>query len=182
MASSDVEVKINPRIEKMLRDAFSEDMGIKIGLVGKPQSGSGSSSGGDSKKTRDKDGNIIYDDSVDLAYIASIHEWGYEDENISIPQRSFLRSTYEENEKKIEKNLAIAIKKQTNNNIFNGEEALKELGVWVVGRVKDKFTNNDWPALKDPTRGGRNKEGTATPLVDTLQLRASIDYELVKVK
>ena len=180
MASSEVKLRSNPQIEKLLSSILSEERAIKVGLVGKPEIGA--ATGSDAKMSKDEEGEYNFNDDVDLAYIASIHEWGYEGENITIPQRSFLRSTFEEEKERVGKNLAIAIRKQAKENKYDPELALHKVGVWMVGKVKKKFTNNDWPALKDPTRGGKNFEGTATPLVDTGQLRASIDYELVKVK
>ena len=173
---SKVMLKTNASLEKLLPEIFKQEMAVKIGLVGKPEIGS--VTGGDAKESKDKDGNIITDTDVDLAYIALVHEFG--SEKASIPQRSFLRSTYEEKKDRIGKLLAIELKRQASANNYDPESALRKVAEWMVGQVKNKFTNNSWPPLKDPTRGGKNFEGTAKPLVDTGQLRASIDYELVK--
>ena len=60
------------------------------------------------------------------------------------------------------------------------DTALGLMGQLVEADIKATFTNNDWPALKDPTRGGRNPDGGAKPLIDTGQLRQSIRYQIVK--
>ena len=166
----------NAELEKLLPEIFKGQMALKVGLVAKPDGGG--DAGSAPKESKDKDGNIIFDNDVDLAYVASVHEFG--DESRNIPQRSFLRSTYNENDDRIAKLLTIELKQQAAQNTYNPEAVLRKIGVWFVGEVKGKFTSNGWPPLKDPFRGGRNFEGDATPLVDTGQLRASIDYELVK--
>lgn len=178
MARSSVVVTSNTKLQKLLSEMFTEQTAVKIGLVAKPEGGG--QSGDVPKESKDKDGNTIIDHDVDLAFIASLHEFGNESTNL--PQRSFLRSTYNEKKDRIVKNLKIALKKQAASNNYDPESALRGVAVWMVGQVKKKFTSNDWEALKDPTRGGRNKDGKATPLVDTGQLRASIDYEIVKGK
>lgn len=172
--TSSVRIKTNGQLHRMLEDVILLEPSIKIGFVGKPEIGG--ATGSDAKMVKDVDGEISFDDSVDVAYIGAVHEFG--DESRNLPQRSFLRSTYEDKKERISKNLARALRDQMKQNNYDPERALHKVGVWMVGQVKKKFTNNDWPGLQDPTRGGKNFEGTATPLVDTGQLRASIDYEL----
>jgi len=176
MAKSEVTIKDNGEIQGMLDDLFTHDLGIKIGLVGKPEEGA--ARGSDAKMYKDADGEIHFNDNVDVAYIAAVHEFG--DEKSGIPQRSFLRSTFDEKIERLYKNVAKDIRKQVNQDKYDPKVVLRDAGVWMVGQVKKKFTNNTWDKLQDPTRGGRNFEGTATPLVDTNQLRGSIDYEIVK--
>ena len=179
---SKVMLTTNAQLEKLLPEIFKQEMAVKIGLVGKPEMGG--ITGGDAKESKDKDGNIIVDNDVDLAYIALVHEFG--SEKASIPQRSFLRSTYEEKKDRIGKLLAIELKRQAAKNNYDPESALRKVAVWMVGQVKLKFTSNDWDPLQNPSRRRRGKDPKVgkpiapTPLVDTGQLRASIDYELVK--
>jgi hypothetical protein len=184
MAKSQVEITDNPKLRKMLVDMFDEEISIKLGFVGKPEMGG--RTGADPKESFDKDGNIVTDSSVDVAYIGLLHEFGNEDTNL--PQRSFLRSTYEENKDRIAKNLAITVKSQMERNAYNPEVAINKVAVWMVGKVKKKFRSNDWEPLKNPSRrrvgqlaGGKQGPPMApTPLVDTGQLVASIDYEIVR--
>jgi len=180
---SKVTLKSNHILKELLKDIFAQEMSIKVGLVAKPEIKS--NTGDAPKKFRNSKGKIEEDNDVDVAYIALVHEFGYPESNI--PQRSFLRSTYNENKDKIGKNLGIALKNQIKNGkYYDPELALRLVGVWMVGQVKRKFTNNDWDPLKNPSRRRRGKDPKVgkpiapTPLVDTGQLRASIDYELVK--
>lgn len=168
----------NTKMGKLLSDLFTEEVLLKVGLVGNPEMGG--KTGADPKEFYDKDGNLSLDEDVNIATVGLVHEFG--DESSGIPQRSFLRSTYNEQEDRLEGLLIKELQRQINAGFYDPEKAVKKIGVYMVGKIKGKFTNNNWPALKDPTRGGRNKDGGATPLVDTGQLRASIDYEIVKGK
>jgi hypothetical protein len=107
--------------------------------------------------------------------LGQIHEFGSETANI--PERSFLRSTYEDKRSTYQRRLETIAKKVVDpKTTVDVDREFKLLGVEAQGHVREKFRNNDWPELKDPTRRGRNAEGRANPLLDTGQLRASIEY------
>lgn len=158
--TKDISVRENKKLAQEIDDLFSESM-VKIGVLGKF----------DERKRSSDDGSS----GVTVGQVAIIHEFG----TSTIPERSFLRSTWREEEKKLFDTLRKILKGMKGNAGNKQKMALEKLGNYMVGRVKKKFTNNDWPDLEDPTRGGKNKGGNATPLVDTGQLRASITYEVI---
>jgi hypothetical protein len=188
---SKVTLKTNHVLEELLKDIWAQEMSIKVGLVAKPEM---KSNAGDApKKFKNSKGKTEEDASVDIAYIASVHEFG--DESRSIPQRSFLRSTFNEKIDEIGPKLGAALKAQLKSgNHYDPQLALRKVGVWMVGQIKRKFTRNDWPPLKNPSKRRvgifrqqyrarallQGPPRAPKPLIDTGQLRASIDYELVK--
>lgn len=103
--------------------------------------------------------------------IATIHEYGTD----NIPERSMIRSTTKENKQKYNETIE-KLGKQiiTPSSKMTVEKGLGIIGQMVLTDVRNKFTNNDWPALKDPTRGGKQSAGK--PLLDTAQLRNSATY------
>jgi phage gpG-like protein len=163
--ANDTIVKVNRKAEKILDDFLNADIYVKVGVLDKPDNNAHKAS--DPKK----DG-----DGVTIGRVAAIHEFGTD----TIPQRSFIRSTYEKEERNLANTFRRLAKAEAKQSQPKLERFVEKVGVWFTGRVKKTFTNNNWPPLKDPTRGGRNKSGQATPLVDTGQLRASIGYEVVE--
>lgn len=117
-----------------------------------------------------------------LAYIASIHEFGFLSRGI--PRRSFLIDTIEENRTKYADMIASRIF-QTSAYRATGYKALKELAATLQNDVKLKFINNNWEPLhpktvKEKTKHyyykgvkGGNRTGN-NPLIDTGALRQSI--------
>ncbi len=115
--------------------------------------------------------------------VATFHEFGVpaDSPDKTIPERSFIRSTRDENDSKYQAQLEVFGKELTDpRSQMTVEKALTTLGMEVQKDVQNKFNDNDWPELKDPTRGGKNPEGGAKPLIDTGQLRQSIRYQVVK--
>lgn len=115
--------------------------------------------------------------------VATFHEFGVPADMGSqrIPKRSFIRATVDKNQKKYE-NVMSELGRQILNpkKAMDIDTALGLMGQLVEADIKASFTNNDWPALKDTTRGGRNPDGGAKPLIDTGQLRQSIRYQIIK--
>jgi HK97 gp10 family phage protein len=165
----------NRKAEKLLLKLLKDKSFVKIGVLGKPDQ-KGSAKASDVKKVSTKDGSKDSPDGTTLVDIAVIHEFG----TSKIPPRSFLRSTFAENKKKIPKVYLGLAKRAIKKKDYDPKDVLKLMGAWMAGQVRQTFTKNDWPPLKDPTRGGKNKEGGATPLVDTGQLRASISYQVIE--
>lgn len=104
--------------------------------------------------------------------IGIAHEFG----TPSIPSRSFLRSTYEENLPQAKRLLAaeyplILEGKRT------AEESLGLVGAWFQGKVQNKIRSGIAPELSDATKAKRIKGGGKTiPLWDTGQLINSIRH------
>jgi phage gpG-like protein len=101
--------------------------------------------------------------------IAAAHELGTD----TIPERSFIRATVDAKSKLIAgtaKRLAAAVIAGTQTHA----QALNVLGQFVRGLMQERITANIPPPLKPATI---KRKGSSTPLIDTGQLRASIDYE-----
>lgn len=168
----------NRELERALKELLSSASFVKVGIIGKPEN--------KAHKASDKhvDPKFIGPSpakAITNLEIGVIHEFGTK----HIPQRSFLRSTYEKEFRKLGKVFTAGLKRtlaRSNEPEKAIHKTLDFVGNWFVGRVKKTFTQNDWKPLKDPTRGGKNKEGLAKPLIDTGQLRASIGYQIIDVQ
>ena len=114
------------------------------------------------------------DSGTPIVAIGAIHEFG-----IGVPMRSFLRVPIGEHSAEIANIAKIGAKKivDGSGNITGTLKAMGETGVSIS---KESFSSNNWAPLKDPTRGGKNKDGDATPLVDTGTLKRSITYQIDK--
>ena len=167
-------VTINHNAERLLEEMLTVDSYVKVGILEKPDSQGSKST--DNKLYRNSKGRKQESTSVTVGEVGYAHEFGIG----NLPQRSFLRSTYQEQIKNLSTIIKRLAKVEAAKNIPNIKGLLNLVGVYMVGRVKKKFTNNDWPPLQDPTRGGRNKSGNAKPLIDTNQLRGSITYQVIE--
>ena len=183
---------VNFKLERELDKLLSMGGFVKIGVLGDPdQKGRGKST--DAKSEVLADGIVVASDDMTVLDIAVIHEFGLG----HVPQRSFIRSTWEKEQKKLGKVFEKALIRDVvkTGKISSGDDIDKRLtkiltfaGAWFAGRVRKTFTNNDWPALKDPSRGGKNFEHSSSfigpprksmPLIDTGQLRASISFQVI---
>lgn len=111
-----------------------------------------------------------------VAQVATFHEFGTE----SIPERSFIRTTVDENTEKYH-NKIDQLRKDV---IFFGKstrKALTELGLFIQRDIKKTITDThpSWPQLSDTTIAQRIKNSDK-PLIDTGQLRNSVQYEVVE--
>lgn len=114
--------------------------------------------------------------SETVVQIAAKHEFGE-----GVPQRSFIRSSFDENVARYRDasrnafaaTLRYAIKNRDGNWTPKTSTALKRLGLLVEGDIKKKIAAGIPPPLTPYTlaRKGKNK---TTPLIDTGQMRASI--------
>jgi len=96
---------------------------------------------------------------------------------IPIPRRSFIADTVDANAKKITalcKNMAAAVLART----MTMEKALGTVGVYVQGLIRGRMNSGIPPPLKASTSA---RKGSSVPLIDTGQLRASIDFEVRRV-
>lgn len=151
-----VKIKIKDRIvidvRKAIKEAQSKDV-VKAGVL--ESAGS-------------------YPDGLHAAEVATFHEFGTRD----IPQRSFLRSTERENREALfvlfqQLTMHVLLRKMTAN------KALGLVGEKMKGLIQKKIANGDpnWKKLEDSTIAAK---GSSKALIDTGQLRQSINYEVVK--
>lgn len=131
--------------------------------------------------------------SATTAQIGTFHEFGtldrYEDKSKAgggsgkrgVPQRSFLRSTVDENEKKY-----IGIASKGLDKVVMGKMTIDRLfgllGAKIVGDVQKKISSGIEPALTEARKAQKAVAGKGgnTPLVHFGQLRQSINYEIKK--
>lgn len=119
------------------------------------------------KAVRRGKGGSIRNTDQPLAVIAAIHEFGLGD----MPQRSFLRSAYDENLPMIDK----MIQRVANGAVFGlgTNAALNRLGNVVQGMVQRKIV--DGPFVPNSPATIKRKK-SSKPLIDTGHLRQSIRY------
>jgi phage gpG-like protein len=112
---------------------------------------------------------------ADLVRIAAIHEFGAP--NANIPERSFLRSTYDANVDKLKK-----IKDEESTRILAGQSTMRKslgrIGEWMATQIKLKIKSNIPPALSEMTIA---KKGSDVALIDSGQLIQSITHVEVVV-
>lgn len=119
------------------------------------------------KAVRRGKGGSIRNTDQPLAVIAAIHEFGLGD----MPQRSFLRSAYDENLPVIDK----MIQRVAKGAVFGlgTNAALNQLGNVVQGMVQRKIV--DGPFVPNSPATIKRKK-SSKPLIDTGHLRQSIRY------
>ncbi len=118
------------------------------------------------------------DDSY-YAMIAGVHEFGItiqkETGTIVIPERSFLRSTFDENKEKWFKFVQKQIPKLINSQM-NAYTLCERLGAKMAGDIQVKITDLDTPPNADSTIKAK---GSSNPLIDTGGLRMRVTYRVV---
>lgn len=109
-----------------------------------------------------------------VAQIAGVHEFG--SPAAGIPERSFVRSALAENRQSY-----IALNRKTLARVVNGDmsiaEALGLLGTKAVGDVQRKIRGGPFEELQAATV---RRKGSSKPLIDTGQMRQSVQWTLVK--
>lgn len=155
---------------KKLRKHLPEAVGayVKIGVPAKV--------GKQKKKINEKDAKELVESNVTLAMVAWWQEFGTrtKDGGEHVPERSFIRSTHDEQLRKIK-----LIKTQLVLKMLDGDmrvkEALTILGEHMKSRIQDKIITLSTPP-NDPATIKR--KGSSNPLVDIAQLLQSITYDI----
>lgn len=96
--------------------------------------------------------------------------------SVVIPERSFIRSGFDERLPNIEKRANKLIKEVLSMEI-PPRLCFDLLGEYIVGQIKDYMTNLDSPPNSSLTK---NMKGSSNPLIDSGRLRQSISYKVVK--
>jgi hypothetical protein len=112
-------------------------------------------------------------DGTPLVLIAAVNEFGSSDGHV--PERSFLRSTVDENRAAYMKLLERAAGRAVDKGRSAMRRELELVGAKVASDVQRKIV-----ALKDPPNAPSTiaAKGSSSPLVDTGRLRQSIDFEV----
>ena len=114
----------------------------------------------------ESDGSKLYEDAVTVLEVAIWNEFGTD----KIPERSFIRAWFDENEEKCREGVrrmaeAVLAGKYT------PEQALELLGAKFVGEIQKRIANGIPPPNAASTVA---RKGSDTPLVDKGQLRSAI--------
>jgi len=107
---------------------------------------------------------------LEQVQIAAVHEFGAPKRHV--PERSFLRTTHDENREKINKLSDVELDR-----IFKGEstpeKSLSRIGEFLTAKMKNKIRNRISPALSPVTIAAK---GSDVPLIDTAQMIQSITH------
>lgn len=113
---------------------------------------------------------------ISMAELAAIHEFGAPAANI--PERSFIRRTFTEEEGKAElRKITFGLAQNIVNDKMSLTQALEALGVWGANAVRRRVKMGLWPPLRPQTV---KRKGSSAPLVDTGQLINSVTHKVAK--
>lgn len=161
-------LQANTRVWKELRAkvraAMARDARVKVGVFGSA-------------------GNHTSEDgtTISMVELAAIHEYGSEAANI--PERSFLRRTFQLREQDIKKQI-VKISRAYLVSKVGLDQALGLLGQWLVAAVRNTITSEQVvPKLEESPAGRRTikRKGSSVTLVDHGQLLNAISYQTVGV-
>jgi hypothetical protein len=112
---------------------------------------------------------------ADLVLIATVNEFG--SANGHVPERSFIRSTADENREKYGRLSQRAVTRGIDKGVGEFERELGKVGAVMAGDVQRKIITLSRPPNAPSTIA---KKGSDSPLVDTGRLGQSIDF-VVKI-
>jgi len=119
-----------------------------------------------------------YPDGTPVSLVAASNELGVPDQGI--PSRPFMRMAYKD--KKDEWNrLAGNLFARVAAGKMDWDKALNQIGLVIVGDVKQSITDNTFDPLADSTiaaRARRSKSHTDKPLIDTSRMLTSIKHKV----
>jgi hypothetical protein len=110
------------------------------------------------------------EDGTDLVTVAAVNEFGAP--NAKIPERSFIRSTVDEQRPKVERIKEGIVDKALRGNV-NIRQEMGELGEFAQKEIQKKIVALDTPPNAASTV---RKKGSSNPLVDKGQLLQSIRH------
>ena len=119
-------------------------------------------------------GAKMHDESdLSVAAIGAIHEFGSPARNI--PERSFIRTTVQEEQNNIKK-----LFKKEAEKLMDGEQdvdgMLGIVGAYISAKIKKKITDIKTPPNAEATVEAK---GSSNPLIDSGQMRQSVTWEIV---
>lgn len=113
-------------------------------------------------------------EGMNVASVAHQNEFGTE----KIPERSFMRSAMNENRKKIKK-MCLALAKKVLHGEMDEHKALSVLGLFLQNKFRSKIQEGIPPPNAPSTIAAKGSDHT---LIDSGQMRDSVDFEVVKGK
>lgn len=126
------------------------------------------------------DGEKYSDGNMTVLGVATIHEYGINvvgknGKKINIPERSFMRGSYDSNKQKIfdlERELEKVLNLEMSVDAF-----FNLVGEYSVGLIQQYLTDLKSPPLAESTIEAK---GSSNPLIHTTKLRDSITYKIVR--
>jgi hypothetical protein len=97
--------------------------------------------------------------------------------SVTIPERSYIRTGYDESQPQLEKLIDQLVQKVLNLEM-TPKVMYERIGLWVVSKIQDKIRS-----IKDPANSNVTvtNKGSSNPLIDSGRLIQSITYRVVKV-
>lgn len=120
-----------------------------------------------------KEGAQTYDDGLTVLQVAIWNEFGTD----KIPERSFIRAYFDENQERLKKIFARLMSYYVIQGRGTKEQVLELLGQQIVGEIRKRISRGIPPPNAPSTIA---KKGSSKPLIDTGQLRSSITYRVSK--
>ena len=115
--------------------------------------------------------NQMTEDGQNLAQVAFYNEYG----TMAIPSRPFMRTTLSQNREALDNLID-----QQVNEVYTAHveprQFMGRIGAWYSGQMKDTITIGPW--VKN-TAATIKRKGSSKPLIDTGNLRATINYKVV---
>lgn len=111
-------------------------------------------------------------DNITVAQVAAINEFGSNDGHV--PERSFMRSSIDANKKQIER-LLNKLSGKCVDGTMTPKKALGLVGEFVKSKMVSKINAGVPPDNAESTIA---RKGSSKPLIDTGQLKNSIDWEV----
>lgn len=111
-----------------------------------------------------KTGTLIVD-------YATANEYG----TSKIPERSFMRSTYDEKQQEWNKAIEKIVDSVVEGGVGNIEQKISLVGEQVVNDIKEKISSNVPPPLSEATI---RRKGSSKTLIDTGIMKTSITYKV----
>lgn len=116
-------------------------------------------------------GKATEEDGTDICDIAAWNELGTE----HIPSRPFIRQSVDNNEDKINSFLQTRVRALAKGE--SAEDALKKIGVFQKRLMQSEIKSGDFVPNSEATV---RKKKSSQPLIDTGQMRQSVDYVIQK--
>lgn len=123
------------------------------------------------------------DDGSGKSYvmIANVHEFGVviskPSGNIVIPERSFMRSTFDEKEREWAKFMEGRLRKVLNFDM-TVEQMYEQVGAKAASDIQRKIRDLDTPPNAESTI---EKKGSSNPLIDSGDMRRRITWKVVRI-
>ena len=108
--------------------------------------------------------------SLTVLDVGTIHEFGLG----NVPERSFIRGWADENKEKNAKTISLLMRSVAQGK-RTAEDAANIIGLRFVGEIQRRMRDRIPPPLKPATIA---RKGSDVPLIDTGQLRSSIQYKV----